>query len=121
MNALVLVALKRTLELRDKLADLKTGTTTILNHQFTSNNLWGNYHRAIICGLNNEPEKSEHFFDLILNINHDVAWADELKNSVSELKTELNSITNFQNCVDKIIEKTRSAKKLKAIAIKNVW
>ena len=121
MNSLVKLALKRALEFREKLVDLKTGTNTILNHKYASDSLWGNYHRAIISGLKNEPKKSEQYFDLILNTEHDVAWANELKNRVSNLKAELNNITDFQKRVEMIIEKTRNKKKLKAVELKNVW
>ncbi|WCO03485.1 hypothetical protein [Psychroserpens ponticola] len=121
MNSLVELALKRTLGFREKLANLETGTNTILNHKFASDSLWGNYHRAIICGLKNDQKNAEQYFDLILKTDHDVAWANKLKDRVSNLKTELNNITDFQKRVDLIIEKTRNEKKLKAIEIKNVW
>jgi hypothetical protein len=114
-------ALKRALELRVKMANLNNATENIINHEFASDTLWGNYHRAIICGLKNEPHKAEQYFDLILNDDFDVAWANELKNRVSELKANLNNIKGFQKKVNAIIEKTRNEKKLKATEIKNVW
>jgi len=121
MNSLVELALNRVLELREKLADLKTGTNTILNHEFASDSLWGNYHRAIISGLNNEVEKSEHYFELILKNELKYDWHFKLKQTTEKLKTELNNIPNFQNTIDKIIEKTRIQKKLKEVELKNVW
>lgn len=121
MNSLVELALKRTIELREKLSDLKTSEKTIINHEFASDSLWGNYHRAIISGLNNQQKKSEQYFNLILKNDFDVPWAKELKKRTSDLKTELNNITEFQKNIDKIIEKTRKEKKLKETEIKNVW
>lgn len=121
MNSLVELALKRTLELREKLSDLKTSEKTIINHDFSSDSLWGNYHRAIISGLNNRPEKSEQYFNLILKNNIDVPWAIELKNRTSDLKSDLNNISEFQQSIDMIIAKTRKEKKLKETEIKNVW
>lgn len=121
MESLVEKALKRTLELRNKMTDLKSAEKNIINHEFTSDNLWGNYHRAIICGLNNEVGKSEQYFDLILKDDFEVPWAKELKRRVSELKNELKDTSNFQVKINEIIEKTRNEKKLKEIEIKNVW
>jgi len=121
MNSLVELALKRTLELRENLSDLKTGKNTILNHEFASDSLWGNYHRAIISGLNNEPKKSEQYFNLILKNELKYDWELELKQRVENLKTELNNISNFKKRADEIIEKTRNEKKLKKADIKNVW
>ncbi|MBC3846811.1 hypothetical protein H8K90_10510 [Winogradskyella echinorum] len=121
MNSLVELALKRTLELREKLTDIRTVTNTILNHEYTSDSLWGNYHRAIICGLNNEPKKSEHYFNLVLENKLECDWEQELKQRVEKLKTDLNNTVDFRNRIDKIIEKTRIKKKLKETEIKNVW
>ena len=121
MKSLVEKALKRTLELRNTMNDLKSAEKNIINHEFASDNLWGNYHRAIICGLNNEVGKSEYYFDLILKDDFDVPWAKELKRRVSELKNELKDTSNFQVKINEIIENTRNEKKLKEIEIKNVW
>lgn len=65
IESLVEKALNRTLELRNKMSDLKNAENIILNHEFASDNLWGNYHRAIISGLNNDIRKSEQYFNLI--------------------------------------------------------
>lgn len=121
MESLTEKALKLIIELRNKMADLKSAERTIINHKFTSDNLWGNYHRAIICGLNNEKEKSEKYFNLILKNDLKYDWELKLKQRVEKLKTELNNISNFQNTIDKVIERTRKEKKLKEIEIKNVW
>jgi hypothetical protein len=121
INSLGELALKQTFSLREKLPDLKSAESTILNHKFASDDLWGNYHRAIICGLNNHTTKSEHYFNLILDSDNEVGWANELKNRVSSLKTELNNISDFQKRIDTIIQNTRNKKKLREIEIKNVW
>ena len=121
IESLVEKALKRTLELRNKMGDLKNAQNTILNHEFASDNLWGNYHRAIICGLNNELMKSKQYFNLILKDDFDTPWAKELKKRVSELKNELKDTSNFKVRINEIIEKTRNEKKLNEIEMKNVW
>lgn len=121
MESLVKLALSKTLSLREKLADLKAAEKIITKNEFASDNLWGNYHRAIISGLNNEQAKSEKYFNLILKYDFDVPWANELKERVSDLKSELKNMPDFRKKIDGIIEKTRAEKKLKEIEIKNVW
>ncbi|GAB5418239.1 MAG: hypothetical protein Crog4KO_16560 [Crocinitomicaceae bacterium] len=122
LESLVKKALKRTLELRNKMADLKSAEKNIINHEFASDNLWGNYHRAIICGLNNEPKKSTEYFNRILKNEFQYNWQKELKEKVEQLKADLNkNIKDFKSRVDDTIKNTRSKKKLKESEIKNVW
>ena len=121
IESLVKKALKQTLELRNKMVDLKNAEKNILSHEFASDNLWGNYHRAIICGLNKEPKKSEEYFNRILKNEFEYDWELHLKQRVENLKTELNNISEFKKRVDEIIEKTRNEKKLNKTEIKNVW
>lgn len=121
IESLVEKALKRTLEMRDKMADLKNAENIIIKHEFASDNLWGNYHRAIICGLNNEPKKSDEYFNQILNEKFEYDWQKELKEKVEQLKSDLENITEFKEKIDKTIKNTRTKKKLKQTAKKNVW
>ena len=121
IESLVKKALKRTLELRKKMADLKDAEQKIINHEFASDNLWGNYHRAIICGLNNKPKKSNEYFSRILSNVYEYDWQNELREKVVELKSDLQNITEFKLKVDETIKKSRTKKKLKETEIKNVW
>ncbi|WP_109853448.1 hypothetical protein [Aquimarina sp. AU58] len=121
MNSLVELALKRTLELREKLSDLITSEKTIINHDFSSDSLWGNYHRAIICGLNNEPKKSDEYFNEILKNDFEYNWQKELKEKVEQLKFDLNNLDGFKAKVNETIGITRTKKKLKETEIKNMW
>ncbi|GFZ87841.1 hypothetical protein GCM10011531_19220 [Aquaticitalea lipolytica] len=121
MCTLTELALNRTLELREKLSDLNTATNTILNHEFTSDSLWGNYHRAIICGLNNDQKKAHQYFELILKNKLEYGWELELKKRVEQLKSESGNTIEFRKEIDYIIEETRKEKKLKETDIKNVW
>jgi hypothetical protein len=121
MNLLIEKALKCTLQFRNKMLDLEMAENTIINHEFSSNNLWGNYHRAIICGLNDHPTESNEYFQRILKNDFKYDWQIELKKKVEKLKTKLNNISSFKNNINSTIKTTRSKKKLKPIAEKNVW
>jgi len=121
MHSLVDLALNRALELREILSESRTATNTILNHKFTSDSLWGNYHRAIICGLNNQSQKSEGFFELILKNELESNWELELKKRVEKLKSELGNTLEFKREIEHIIVETRKEKKLKETEFKNVW
>jgi len=121
MNSLTELALKRTIELRNMLSDLNISERTIINHEFSSDNLWGNYHRAIICGLNNELHKSDKYFNLVLSNDLKWDWELKLKNKVEILKGKMNNIAEFKSSINEIIIRSRTEKKLKLSDIKNVW
>lgn len=121
MELLTKKALKQIIELRNKMTDLKVAQQNIINHEFTSDKLWGNYHRAIICGLNNEPRKSNEYFSLILNDELGYGWQKELKEKVEQLKLDLNNFDDFKERINETIRNTRTKKKLKEIEIKTVW
>lgn len=121
MQSLTNLALRKALNYRKILTDLQTAETTIINYEFASNNLWGNYHRGIISGLNNDVKKSEEYFNRILENELEYDWQIELKEKVSSLKSNLKNTKEFKEQVDEIIKNTRTKKKLKATAKKNVW
>ncbi|MHB1279592.1 MAG: hypothetical protein ACYC1Q_14490 [Bacteroidia bacterium] len=121
LETLMELALKRTLDLREKFSDFISAENTIVNHTFPSDKLWGNYHRAIICGFNNKPEKSEQYFDFILQNQFKYPWQLKLKERAESLKRELNNVSDFRNKINEIIRRTRKLKKLKETAMKNVW
>lgn len=121
MESLTEKALKLTIELRNKMADLNSAERTIISHKFASDNLWGNYHRAIISGLNNEPKKSDEYFNQILKNDFEYDWQKELKEKVEQLKFDLNNLDGFKAKVNETIGITRTKKKLKETEIKNVW
>ena len=83
--------------------------------------IMGNYHRAIITGLNNNKKRQVEYFNEILRHNSDIPWITELKNRIKDLIEALNTDNGFNNLIDSIIEKTRIEKKLKYKETKNVW
>jgi len=121
INSLVELALNRSVELKKMLFNITVSEKTIINHKFTSDNLSGNYHRAIICGLNNKISKSEHYFNLIMENNHNIAWANKLKSKIEILKEKLKNEAEFKNRINELIKISRMKKKLKKAEIKNVW
>ncbi|MGB5818437.1 MAG: hypothetical protein WBG90_03055 [Saonia sp.] len=121
VNSLVRLALKETLMIRENLSNLKSAEKTIMNHQFSSDNLWGNYHRAIINGLNNKIDESGHYFNLILGDSEDVGWAIELKSRVHKLKTVFNDNNYFKRSIEEIIKQARMDKKLNPMETKGLW
>lgn len=121
MVSLVELALNKTLELRTKLSDINVAEQTIITHNFASDELWGNYHRALISGLNNNTGKAITYFNKILNRESNIGWMKELKSKVEYLVKVLNEGNEFKKQVDLIIQETRIEKKLKDKEIKNVW
>lgn len=121
MGSLMDLAIKRVITLRKKLNVLKVARNTIINHKFASDNLWGNYHRAVIYGLENNPKKANKYLDLILKSKMEFEWQMELQQKAEELKIHLPNISDFKENIDSIIVRTRKEKKLDNTEIKNVW
>lgn len=115
---MVLLAIDKALLYRQQLADLDTVKKIILAHNFTSDTLWGNYHKGVICGLTSDADGLNKYFDALLLVDHDVEWANELKSNVSQLKKIASDYLKFKNEILSIIHESRGLKKLKTMEIK---
>lgn len=94
---------------------------TILNYDFERDTVWSNYHKAIISGLNNQPNESERYFNLILKNKLEYDWQLELKLKVEQLILDLNNISDFKSNINEVIMISRNEKKLKSTSKINVW
>ncbi|TGK89246.1 hypothetical protein EHQ24_00130 [Leptospira noumeaensis] len=117
IDEMVRLALEKAFNYRQKLINIITIKDTILSHNFTSDSLWGNYHKGIICGLTKDIEGlNKHFEDLLL-VDHDFQWVKELKLNVIELKKAALDYKKFQKEIHSTIIEARKLKKLKNIEI----
>lgn len=109
------IALNKALEYRENLQNTHKAKAFILNHLYTSENIWGSYHKGTICGLTNDLVEQNHYYQKLLHENHPGAWLNELKEQVQLLMT--NSDHKFKEKIVAIIKKTRVLKKLSEIEI----
>lgn len=114
---MVRLALDKVFSYRQQLIDLNTARKTILAYDFTSDILWGNYHKGVICGLTNDADGLNKHFDELLLVDHGVEWANELKSKVRRLKEIASDYLKFKNEILGIINDSRSLKKLKPMEI----
>ncbi len=119
-------ALEKVLSYRENFADLERAEETIFAYDFESYT-WECYHKAVILGLNNKSQESEHYFNLILEekdyleeFNSPIPWLLELKDEVKQLKLALHN-NEFKNTINKIIAISRKLKKLKETEINDIW
>ncbi|WP_324027835.1 hypothetical protein QSV08_07780 [Maribacter sp. BPC-D8] len=117
----VKLGLEKVLLIRKKLVDLQSTQETILNYDFERDTVWSNYHKAIISGLNNQPNESERYFNLILKNKLEYDWQLELKLKVEQLILDLNNISDFKSNINEVIMISRNEKKLKSTSKINVW
>ncbi len=115
---MVNLALEKALSYRQLLVSLETSKKTILAHNFTSDTLWGNFHKGIICGLTNNIQGLIKYFDALLLVDHDVEWANDLKSKVRELKEIASNNSKFKTEILRTILESRKLKKLKDMEIK---
>lgn len=112
------IALNKVLEYRQNLKDLNNSKQLILSHTFTSENIWGSYHKGTICGLTNEFDKQNEYYQKVLNNSETFEWLNELKKRVKILAEKAESQNMFTETIIEIVKKTRILKKLPETEIK---
>ena len=112
------LALSKVLEYRENLESIYKAKPFILNHNFTSEELWGSYHKGTIAGLTNDFDTQNLYFQKLLKENHPYDWVIELKNKVKILTLKTETQNQFSETIIDIIKNTRILKKLPEIEIK---
>lgn len=115
VQAMVDLALTRCRELRGALADLTTARAAILAHEFSSDSLWGNYHRGIASGLCGDAEAARGYFGTLMADPWDAPWAMTLKEKARELVGVVAETGHFEASVRDLVNQARAAKGLPAV------
>jgi len=105
------IALNKALEYRENLQNIHKAKPFILNQTYTSENIWGSYHKGTICGLTNDLVERNHYYQKLLQANHSGEWLNELKDWVKILIADSDD-HKFTETVMEVIRKTRALKKL---------
>jgi len=103
-------ALDKTLFYRNLLIPIDVARHALLKQPFNSDDLWGNYHKGVICGLTGDMKSSEYYFNALLSIEDNYDWANKLKERVLLLKLALNEPEKFKQDILAIIRETRKLK-----------
>lgn len=106
------LALTKIIEYRENLKTLKSSREKICDFEFASDTLWGNYHKGTISGIIGDFNSMRNYYDKLLMVDHNVEWANELKERTKSLLTKANDLESFKMAVDKIVVETRKLKKL---------
>lgn len=111
------LALDKVVSYRQSLQNIDTATQTILHHEFTSENLWGSYHKGIICGLTGNLNGLNKYFDRLLKFEDYAPFVVELKERTKKLKDLSADRDRFKQAITDIISATRKLKNLKELLI----
>ena len=106
------ISIRKILEYRNMLKNIYTAKYVILNHTFTSEEIWGSYHKGTICGLTKDFTGLNKYYQKLLNETHPGEWLTELKQKTMELLIKTENEIQFKEYVVEIIKKTRKLKKL---------
>lgn len=119
IEEMVNFALTKVFFYSEKLSTLTTAKPFILSHQFTSDSLWGNYHRGVASGLLGDVDNSKIYFLALLNYQDErnIPWIIDLKTKTQELVDLVDRTKDFNLHVHEIITKTRAKKKLKEVEV----
>lgn len=85
---------------------------SLVLNQFTSNDLWGNYHKGVLSGLNQDFPSMSLCFQKLLSMKPSYEWITELRNNTATLLTKTHSFELFQETMTQIITNSRALKKL---------
>jgi len=122
INKLCKYSIEKIHDYKNKFKDINNAEKIILRHNFTSDELWGNYHRGIISGLvGNKNNLIKYFNKLLEQPENNIEWITEFKKQIKGLMALANkNITDFTEKIQMIIMETRKLKKLedKQIIIK---
>lgn len=117
VEKLAKIGLDKALNYRELLIDLATAKQTITRHQFTSENLWGSYHKGTICGLVGDKKGLNEYYDRLLSVEDNAPFTKDLKVQVKKLQSVSVDIDIFKSKIINIIRDTRRLKKLKELVI----
>ncbi|WP_223606487.1 hypothetical protein [Chryseobacterium sp. OSA05B] len=111
------LALHKALGYRENLQNIQKAKPFILNQTYTSEDIWGNYHKGTICGLTNDLVEQNEYYQKLLQAEHPGEWLNELKDHVNLLMTDSGHQDKFSGKIIEIINKTRALKKLPEMEI----
>jgi hypothetical protein len=106
------LALKKVVEYREAMKTLKSAREKICDYEFSSDTLWGNYHKGTVSALVGDINTMEKYYLKLLDFEHNVEWANELKERTKLLLKHSSDLGKFKSEIEKIIFKTRQLKKL---------
>ena len=114
--------IKKTLEYRNYLRNIKTAKNFIMKNKFGSkSSIWTNYNRGVISGLAGNIENLNKYFDKILAMNekNNRHSSEKMLKDVLDLKNIANKdINKFTKKILSIMNKARELKKLDKMQIK---
>ncbi|MDR2578995.1 MAG: hypothetical protein LBC70_09370 [Chitinispirillales bacterium] len=119
INKLCDFSIQKIIEYRNKLKKINEAENYIINYEYTSDDLWGNYHRGIISGIVGNKNNMNKYFNKLLNENNNnFEWIIELMKRVKELKDiGNNNLGEYIEKIKAIIKETRKLNRLDEIEI----
>lgn len=95
-----------------KFTDLEYAKTQILSYRFHSDDLWGNYHRTMICLMTGDKDDFLIYYNKLMSINSEIKWIQDLKDYIAQLLQIYNDNTLVIEFYTDLIKQTRDLKKL---------
>ncbi|MBL7808794.1 MAG: hypothetical protein JNN28_13320 [Saprospiraceae bacterium] len=112
VNELINTAERKVLQYQSAFATLETACEAILAHHFTSESLWGNFHKGVICGLNQDAASAMRYFNALLSVNPESAFEVEIARHTTRLRTFVTDPNRFKLAIQEGIQQTRENLKL---------
>ena len=110
------IGLEKVFEYR-KFRSLVYAREKIISYKFTSNALWGNYHRALVCFLTKDINRAITYLGQILSIESEILFVQELKENARMLIRTAKNEQLLWTHIMELIKESRAIKKLPAIEL----
>lgn len=108
------LAVEKTRQYKNELKTLELAHEALVNYKFTSDSLWGNYHKGTVAGLIDDAKSMETHYEKLLKVEHDIEWVGELKERTRILLDLSSDLSKFRNEIAQICNVSRKLKKLDA-------
>ncbi|HAD15102.1 MAG TPA: hypothetical protein DCF33_21980 [Saprospirales bacterium] len=115
VTKLIHTAQTKVLKYQSDFSNLETDYKAILAHQFTSEELWGSFHKGVISGLNQDAASAIRYFNKLISLKPESAFDAEIARHASMLRAYVTDPERFKLAVEDGIHQTRSHLNLPAL------
>ncbi len=102
---------------QDAMSNPESAVQTILKHRFSSDELWGNFHRGTICGLTQDFLAAERYYKRLLTQDLSAPFEQKLAEVTHQLLSRLRDPALFRLTVLEQIAENRRLNKLPEAAL----
>ncbi|HLP93552.1 MAG TPA: hypothetical protein VK168_05925 [Saprospiraceae bacterium] len=119
ITRLIDTAKRKVLKYQSDFATIETAYDAIRAHHFTSESLWGNFHKGVVSGLNQDAASAMRYFNALLSVKPESTFDEAIARHTIRLRSFVTDPERFKLEIQENIHQTR--KNLKLPALELTW